>query len=51
MLVSEFEGALLPATFCATTEQEYAMPLVNPETASGELAALPVMPPGLQVAK
>ena len=51
MSIKVFEATLLPAAFCATTEQVYWVLLVRPVTLIGEAAALAKMPPGLQVAR
>ena len=43
------EATLLPAMLVATTEQVYAVPLVNPVTVSGEVRPVAVKPPALHV--
>ena len=44
------EALPVPMAFVAVTVNVYAVPLVRPVTVIGELAALPVKPPGLDVA-
>jgi len=43
------EATLGPAALVATTEQVYAVPLVNPVTVSGEARPVAVKPPALHV--
>ena len=43
------DAALGPAALVATTEQVYAVPLVNPVTVSGEAGPVAVKPPALHV--
>ena len=44
------DGAPVPAELVAVTVKVYAVPLVRPVTTQGELAQVPVKPPGLLVA-
>ena len=44
------DGAPVPAELVAVTVKVYAVPLVRPATVQGELAQVPVRPPGLLVA-
>ena len=51
--VTLLEAALagpVPAPFIAWTTNVYAVPLVNPVTVSGDVAPVPVMPSGEDVA-
>jgi hypothetical protein len=44
------DEALAPAAFVAVTEHRYVVLFASPETVTGEVAPVPVSPPGLQVA-
>jgi hypothetical protein len=51
--VTEFEAALavpVPLAFVAVTVKVYAVPLASPVMVTGLVAAVPVIPPGLEVA-
>jgi hypothetical protein len=43
------EAMPVPAMFVAVTVKVYAVPLVRPLTTTGEVAPVPVIPPGLDV--
>ena len=43
------DAAPVPALLVAVTVKVYAVPLVKPPTTTGEVAPLPVNPPGLEV--
>jgi hypothetical protein len=45
------EALPVPAEFVAVTLKVYAVPLVSPVTVQGEAAQVPVLPPGLEVAR
>jgi hypothetical protein len=42
-------GTLLPNAFVAITVNVYAVPLVSPLTVTGDVAPVPVKPPGFDV--
>jgi hypothetical protein len=51
--IAEFDAALtgpVPAPLVARTLNVYDVPLVNPDTATGEDAPVPVMHPGVEIA-
>ena len=50
MLFDCAEAEPVPAVFVAVTVNVYDVPLVSPVTVHGELAQLPVNPPGFDVA-
>jgi hypothetical protein len=49
-LIDCADGAPVPAELVAVTVNVYAVPFVKPVTTQGELAQVPVAPPGLAVA-
>ena len=49
-LFDEADAVLVPAVFVAVTVNVYDVPLVSPVTVHGELAQLPMSPPGFDVA-
>jgi hypothetical protein len=49
-LLDAVEAGPVPTELVAVTVNVYAVPLVRPVTTQGELAQVPVMPPGLLVA-
>jgi len=49
LLEAELAGPV-PAPFVATTVNVYAVPAVKPDTVIGDVADVPVIPPGLDVA-